>query len=121
MNNNRTGFIESAKKEVFSVSAFDIENEVDVSDTQCCGVTYHNMDEALDAAIQFAQSLVGYGSVVEVRVHAGEYQTEKGDILGEPEVVYVVSNSSEKATALARKRAGYVNNNVDFYAYRWSL
>lgn len=108
--------MESDKKEVFTVSAFDIENEEDVSDMRYCGQTYYDIDDAIASATEFAQSLIDYDSVVMVTVYAGEYQAESGDIFGEPQDVYTISNSDKRTTAIARKEAGYVNSKVDDYA-----
>lgn len=107
---------ESDKKEVFTISAYDIENDEDVSDMQHCGQTYYNLDDAIDSATEFAQCLTNYGSVVMVTVYAGEYQTEDGNIFGEPQDVYTISNSDRRTTAIARKRADYVTSEVDDYA-----
>ena len=107
---------ESNRKEIFTISAFDIENEEDVSDMRYCGQTYYNIDDAIASAIEFAQSLIDYGSVVMVTVYAGEYQTESGDIFGEPQDVYTISNSDRRTTAIARKKAGYVTDKVNDYA-----
>lgn len=107
---------ESDKKEVYTISAYDIENDEDVSDMQHCGQTYYDIDDAIDSATEFAQSLIDYGSVVMVTVYAGEYQTEDGNIFGEPQDVYTISNSDRRTTAIARKQAGYVNIKVDDYA-----
>ena len=109
------------KKEIFTISAFDIENDVDVSDMQYCGRTYNNIDDAITSATEFAQFLVDYGSVVIVTVYAGEYENENGDIFGEPQDVYSVSNSDNKTTAIARKRSGYVRSDVDAYSVSPSL
>ena len=108
--------MESDKKEVFTVSAFDIENEEDVSDMRYCGQTYYDIDDAIASATEFAQSLIDYGSVVMVTVYAGEYQAESGDIFGESQDVYTISNSDKRTTAIARKEAGYVNSKVNAYA-----
>lgn len=107
---------ESNTKEVFTISAYNIEDEEDVSDMQYCGPIYYNIDDAIASATEFAQSLIGYGSVVMVTVYSGEYQTESGDIFGEPQDVYTISNSDRRTTAIARKKAGYVTDKVDDYA-----
>lgn len=107
---------ESNRKEVFTISAFNIENEEDVSDMRYCGQTYYNIDDAIASATEFAQSLIDYGSVVMVTVYAGEYQTESGDIFGEPQDVYTISNNDRRTTAIARKKAGYVTDKVNDYA-----
>jgi hypothetical protein len=107
---------ESNRNEVFTIDAFDIENEIDVGDMQYCGQTYYNIDDAIASATEFAQSLVDYGSVVMVTVYAGEYQSESGDIFGEPQDVYTISNSDRRTTAIARKKAGYVTGKVNDYA-----
>jgi len=107
---------ESKKKDVFTISAFDIENEEDISDMQYCGQTYYNINDAIASATEFAQSLVDFGSVVIVTVYAGEHQTESGDIFGEPQDVYAISNSDRRTTAIARKKAGYVTDKVNDYA-----
>ena len=107
---------ESNRKEVFTIDAFDIEKEEDVSDMQYCGKIYYDIDDAIASATEFAQSFVDYGSVVMVSVYAGEYQTESGDIFGEPIDVYTISNSDKRTTSIARKRAGYVGLEVDDYA-----
>ena len=104
------------KKDVFTISAFDIENEEDVSDMQYCAKTYYDINDAIASATKFAQSLVDYGKVVMVTVYAGEYETDNGNIFGEPYDVYTISNSDKKTTAIARKQCGYVSLNVDAYA-----
>lgn len=107
---------ESNRREVFTISAFNIENEEDVSDMQYCGQTYYDIDDAIVSATEFAQSLIDYGSVVMVTVYAGEHQTESGDIFGEPQDVYTISNSDRRTTAIARKKCGYSRSDVDAYA-----
>ena len=107
---------ETGKRDVYTISAFDIENEIDVSDMQYCGQTYYDLDDAIDAATEYARTLVDYGSVVMVSVYAGEYETASGDIYGEPQDVYTVSNSDRRATAMAREECGYICSDVDAYA-----
>lgn len=107
---------ESNEREVFTISAFNIDKEEEVDDMQYCGQTYYDIDDAIASATEFAQSLVDYGSVVMVTVYAGEYETESGDILGEPQEVYTISNSDRRTTAIARKKAGYVSLKVNDYA-----
>ena len=113
---NRVLKEEVGKKDVFTVSAFDIESEEDVSDMKVCGQIYYDIDDAIAAATELAQSFVNYGSVVMVTVFAGEYEKDNGDIFGEPEAIYAISNSDKRTTAIARKRCGYVRSDVDAYA-----
>jgi hypothetical protein len=104
------------KKEVFTISAFDIESDENVSDMRYCGQTYYNIDDAIDSATEFAQSLVNYGSVIMITVYAGEYENGNGDVFGEPVDVYTISNSDKRTTAIARKQCGYTSVDVDAYA-----
>lgn len=104
------------KKDVFTISAFDIESEEDVSDMRHCGQTYYNIDDAIASATEFAQSLVNYGSVIMITVYAGEYENGNGDVFGEPEGVYTISNSDKRTTVIARKQCGYTRLDVDAYA-----
>lgn len=46
---------------------------------------------------------------------AGEYKFPSGDIYGEPDAIYAVSNSDEQTTIDARTQANYTNPEVDEY------
>ena len=103
-------------KEVFTISAFDIESEEDVSDMQYCSPTYYSVDDAIDTARMFAKSLASDDRVIMVTVYAGEYENGNGDIFGEPQDIYTISNKDRRTTAIARKRCGYASEKVDEYA-----
>ena len=113
---NRILMESQLKKEVFTIYASDILSEEDVSDMEYCGLLYYSADDAIDAARNFAKSLVDDNRVIMVTVYANEYENEKGDIYGEPMDIYTISNKDKKTTAIARRRSGYVSDKVDEYA-----
>jgi len=104
------------QQEIFTISALDIENEEDVSDMQYCGKSYYDIDEAIEAATEFAKTLSDYDSVIIVTVYGGEYETQSGDVYGEPFDIYTISNSDQETTEIAREEAGYYRLDVDDYA-----
>lgn len=105
---------EYEKKEVFTINAFDIENEEDVTEMKY-SVDYYSEDEAVEAAREMAKDFIDFGSVVMVSVFAGEYEDENGNVFGDPEAIYTISNSDRETTSIARKAAGYVSEYVDEY------
>lgn len=112
LNNNK----QQNKREIFTVDAFDIENEIDVCDMQYCGQIYYNIDEAIKAAKKLAQDLIDYENVAIVTVYGGEYETDNGNIFGDPQDVYSISNSDKETTMFTREQCGYVNPEVNDYA-----
>lgn len=101
------------KKEVFTVSAYNIQTEESILDMPT-SIDYDSEDEAVKAARNLAKTFADNEDVVIVTVFGGEYETPSG-IFGEPYVIYTISNKDRRTTMIARKEAGYVNANVDEY------
>lgn len=106
---------EKEKREVFTISAFDIKNEEDVSDMAICGQTYYSFDDAVEAAKEIANTFIDYPEVILTTVFGGEYEYDNGDIYGDPIDLYCISNSDLLTTSIMRRKCGYVNNQVDEY------
>lgn len=97
---------ESERYEIFTLNIFDIENENSIDDMQYTR-NYESADEAIQAAREVAQKYADYDSVINVFVMAGEYTDENGNIFGEPDAIYCISNKDKRTTMIARKNAGY--------------
>lgn len=106
---------EKEKREVFTISAFDIENEEDVSDMAICGHIYYSFDDAVEAAKEIANTFIDFSEVILTTVYGGEYEYDNGDIYGEPIDLYCISNSDLITTSIMRRKCGYVNDQVDEY------
>ena len=103
------------KKEIFTINVFNVDKEEDVT-PMYCAVPYYDIDETIEMAERQAESLTDDDDLIEVRVMAGEYENENGEIWGEPEVIYTASNSSKEHTMEIRKEQGYCSLEVDYYA-----
>jgi len=106
----------SGNTEIFTLYIADIEDEERPIDDMKYAITYTDFDEACEDAMKCAKEYASDEHVINVSVMAGEYQTDGGDVYGEPEAVYTVSNKDEEATAIAREKANYVSKYVDGYA-----
>lgn len=105
-----------ARKSIFTIDATYIETE-DPVDDMSIATTFYDEDEAIEAARNFARDMIGAdGGVVITYVYSGEYETPNGDIYGDPEAFYSISNSNEEETAAAMKAAGFVSTGCDEYA-----
>lgn len=78
-------------KDVFTIEIFNDTQEADITPMSLC-VTYYDIDEAIADMEEEMQSYQGESDTIYGWVFAGEYETESGDIFGEPEVVYSASN-----------------------------
>ena len=106
---------EAVKRDIFTLNILDIIKEESIDDMQYTRGTYYTLDDAIDAAKEIARHHADYETVVNIFVMAGEYETETGDVYGEPEAIYCISNKGRKETAMARKKAGYSRLDVDDY------
>lgn len=103
------------KKDVFTIDVFNVNFETDITPV-CLLIPFYDLDKAINKAKLQAELLSDADDVIEVRVMAGEYENEKGEIWGEPEVVFTASNSTKEQTMNARKEQGYCSLEVDYYA-----
>lgn len=104
------------KQEIFTLDATDITLEEGIDDMRFCGQIYYSADEAIVAAEQCADYYSDDDDVIIVTVNGNEFEDGKGNIIGEPVDIYAASNKDRKTTMLARKKSGYVNPEVDYYA-----
>lgn len=101
-------------KDVYTIDVFNVDADEGIDDMRYA-VLYESFDEAVDAARECARSYADCGEVVCVSVMGGEFETPSGDVFGDPEVIYTISNSDEETTMNARKEAGFVTAEVDEY------
>lgn len=104
--------------EIFIVAASSIGGEEEFEwEDRHTRINYCSAEEAIDAAVEMAKELnIDYPEdIVIVTVMAGEYETENGDIFGEPYDIYAVSSRGVFETQLARTKHGYVSAKVDGY------
>ena len=104
------------KKEVFTLDATDITLDDAIDDMRLCGQVYYSADEAIVAAEECADYYSDDDDVIIVTVNGNEFEDGKGNIIGEPVDIFTASNKDRKTTMLARKKSGYVNPEVDYYA-----
>ena len=101
-------------KDVYTLDVFNVEADEGIDDMRFAG-GYESFDDAVDAARECARSYADCGEVVCVSVMGGEYETPSGNVFGDPEALYTVSNSDEETTMSAREEAGFVTPEVDEY------
>nr|DAL46851.1 MAG TPA_asm: hypothetical protein [Caudoviricetes sp.] len=106
----------ATKQEIFTLDAIDITLEEGIDDMRFCGQVYHSADEAMVAAEECADYYSDDDDVILVSVSGNQFEDGKGNTLGEPVEIYVASNKDKKTTMLARRKSGYVNPEVDYYA-----
>ena len=107
---------ENVKTDIFTIDAFDIQDEESVDVMRYTGVDYESEEEAISAARELAQSLSSRdNNVIIVSVYAGQYNDGKGNVFGEPFDIYAISNKDKNTTMIARKNAGYTRLEVDEY------
>ena len=87
-----------------------------IDDMRFCGQVYYSADEAIVAAEECADYYSDDDDVIIVTVNGNEFEDGKGNIIGEPVDIYAASNKDRKTTMLARRKSGYVNPEVDYYA-----
>lgn len=78
-------------KDVFTIEIFNDTQEEDITPMSLC-VTYYDIDEAIADMEEEMQSYQGESDTIYGWVFAGEYETESGDVFGEHDIVYSVSN-----------------------------
>ena len=107
---------ENVKTDIFTIDAFDNQDEESVDVMRYTGVDYESEEEAISAARELAQSLSSRdNNVIIVSVYAGQYNDGKGNVFGEPFDIYAISNKDKNTTMIARKNAGYTSLEVDEY------
>lgn len=77
-------------------------------------VNYYSLDEAIDAARENLRNIESE-ELYEAYVFAGEKETATGDILGEIDAIYCISNLGRDETAKLRREYGYAIDKVDEY------
>lgn len=105
---------EMDKREFFTLDITNISTDESIDDMEYSH-PYYSFDEAVEAAKQCAYQYKNYKDVVNVFVMAGENELETGDVYGEPEAVYCISNKGQKETQIAREQAGYSTPDCDEY------
>ena len=105
---------ENERRDIFTLNIFDIENENSIDDMQYA-YDYESEEEAIQAAREVAKKYADMDSVINVFVMAGEYMDAQGNIFGEPDAIYCVSNKDKGTTMQARKNAGYSRLETDEY------
>lgn len=103
------------KKDIFTINVFNLETEEDMT-PMALSTHYYDIDDAIKKCQLQAELLSDATDVIEVRVMAGEWENEKGEIWGEQDVVYTASNSTKKHTMDVRWEKGYCSLEVDYYA-----
>ena len=101
-------------KDIYTIDVFNIDTDEGIDDMRYAAA-YESFDEALEAARECARSYADCGDVVCVGIMSGEYETPSGNIFGDPEVIYTISNSDRETTMNARKEAGFTTAEVDEY------
>lgn len=77
-------------------------------------VNYYSLDEAIDAARENLRN-IDNEELYEAYVFSGEEETATGDILGEIDAIYCISNLGREETAELRVEYGYASKKVDEY------
>ena len=103
------------KKDIYTIDVYNLTADEDITPMALL-VPYYDLDDAIAKAKLQAELLSDADDVIEVRVLAGEYENEKGEVWGEPEVIFTASNSSKERTAEIRIEMGYCCADVDYYA-----
>ena len=100
---------------IFTLSATHLSNEDEIFDALAV-VDYESEDAAISAARELAEKLAAsYDDVCQVTVFSGEYRIPGGDVYGEAYDIFTISSKSKEETIEARKKAGYVQLEVNEY------
>ncbi len=100
---------------IFTLSATNLSNEDEIFDALAV-VDYESEDAAIGAARELAGKLASsYDDVCQVTVYGGEWRTPGGDVHGETYDIFTISSKSKEKTMEARKKAGYVQLEVNEY------
>lgn len=100
---------------IFTLNAIDLTTDDGIDDMQYTSQTYYSEDEAIEAAKEMANKYSDWDTVINISVMAGEYEMPSGDVYGEPDDIYTVSNKDMEQTSAAREKSGYVRHDVDGY------
>lgn len=103
------------RTDIYTISIFDVDEDEGI-DNMKYAHSYYDIDEAIEDAENIAREYSDDSDVILVSVMGGEYETQSGDIYGEPDAIYTASNKDERTTMMSRKQNGYVSAGVDFYA-----
>jgi hypothetical protein len=105
------------KENIFTISAFNIITDEDVTPMRF-SKNYYNEGDATDDAIALADELKDDEDVIEIRIYAGEYEdVDTGNIYGEPFDIFTATNANQEKSKSAREDAGYViTTGLDYYA-----
>jgi hypothetical protein len=100
---------------IFTLNAIDLTTDEGIDDMQYTTKTYYSEDEAIEAAKEMANKYSDWDGVINIFIMAGEYELPSGDVYGEPDAIYTVSNKDEETTRSAREKSGYTRHDVDGY------
>lgn len=112
---NQGDDFETPDAEIFTIEVYNISSNEEITDNHISGDIYYSLEDAIEAARKIARKYINADEVIETMVLSGEYEKDNGEIYGEPDVVYVISNSDKRTTMIARKNAGYTSLEVDEY------
>jgi hypothetical protein len=100
---------------IFTLNAVDLTTDEGFDDMKYTSQTYYSEEEAIEAAKEMANKYSGWDGIINISVMAGEYELPSGDVYGEHDAIYTVSNKDEETTRSAREKSGYVRHDVDNY------
>lgn len=107
--------LKEERTNIYTIDIFDIDEEEGLYDMKYAH-SYYDIDEAIEDAQNIAKEYSNDNDVIIVSVMAGEYETPRGDVLGDSDAVFAASNKDKITTMKSRQRHGYVRSDVDFYA-----
>lgn len=111
---NESFIYESQKREFYTLSAVNVEDDSPVNEMKYTG-KYHSEQEAKKAATEWADALKEISEdVICVSVMTGQYE-ESGNIIGDAYDIWTISTQDKEKTMNARKKSGYVRQDVDEY------
>ncbi len=103
------------EKDIWTVECSNITTEEGVFN-HLSAVLYYDAESAIEAAKKIADEYAGDDDVMEATVYEGEYQTDTGDVFGEPYDIFCATNKSPVDSAKARMDAGFCKLYIDYYA-----
>lgn len=106
---------ETPDSEIFTIEVYNMTEDEEITDNRISGDRYYSLEDAIEAARKIARKFINTDEVIETMVLSGEHEKNNGEIYGEPDVVYVISNSDKRTTMMTRKNAGYTSLEVDEY------
>lgn len=104
-------------KEIFTIQIDNVADEEmgDLTPMYLC-VSFYDLDEAINAAIDYLKANKDSEEVLEAVVYAGEYEDENGNVFGEPMDVWIGTNKDAETFREARKEASYLSTTANYYA-----